>query len=219
VSLKGDEMIRVCICTLIALVFPTIGAAQSPINGVGVFFDQNSQVNCLTSGLDSLMTAYLVLFEPSDVSGVGGWQGRLTSDVGVSVFNVILSGQGVLNIGSGDDYIVGLGVPLPWDDMILLASFSVYASAPGGIYFDSLSNGELPAYIGGEPEPVLTTMWLMYGSGAEPSASICMPECPTANAVPPLVGGSVWDFGAERPSTATGCTWGGVKALYRQGQG
>lgn len=203
-------MLRACGLALVMFMSAVVVTAQEPVNGVGVFFDESGSVTCLSSGLDSLVTGHIVLHAPS-ASFIAGWQGRLTSDSGVYIVDLVFMGE-ALNAGSGSDLIVGLGTPLPYDDQVLLARFRCWASEPGGIYFGSLSNGQGLAYCDSGAVHMVP-MWAMYGGGVEPNAAVCPLVCPEANEVPPLVSQGGLDFG-EKPAVENHTTWGKVKVLY-----
>ncbi len=178
---------------------PTVTAASDVI---GLYFDEAGSDNCHLEGLLEVTPVYLILKQPSNTVGVGGWQGTMHSDDGVFVTGYTLMGQ-TINVGTNNNFIVGLGTPLPAADTVTLAVFDVLATVAGGVWFDALEEDiyQTPIYLAGDDYDVMIPMYLEFGGGSQPSLSIGLEDCPDEN-----IAGSV--------STDSGRSWGGIKALY-----
>ena len=132
--MKFSQILGIFVLTILPM---TVFAAGGAINTIGLYFDDSGDTVCMANGLGEIQTVYLIVKNPMTAGGIGGWQGTLYVDAGLAVFGAVLSGD-ALNFGSGNDYIIGLGTPLPWAQSIVLAQFSVLASSPGGMRFDRL---------------------------------------------------------------------------------
>lgn len=173
------------LCIFVLTVLPLASfAAGGAINAIGLYFDDSGDTVCMANGLSEIHTVYLIVKNPMTAGGIGGWQGTLHVDAGLSVFGAVLSGD-ALNVGSGNDYIVGLGTPLPWAQSIILAQFSVYATSPGGIRFDRLE-GDIydgPAIADGGTGYIFVTNLEFGGEGVGPSLTIGTEDCPVPNTI------------------------------------
>jgi len=191
------------ICLLVAIVClfsPVITLAELP-NGCGVYFDTQATVVCMQDGLNISIPAYIILSNVSDVGGVAGWQGCLTVDDNVYILNFSHIAPGI-DVGTPPEYIIGFNTPLPFDDLMVLATFAVYATAPGGVYFEAISSSSwiTPVYISGSDGSTWISMQLCYGGFGLPCATLGDIACPEHN-------------GSSVPTTLS--SWGAVKSLYK----
>lgn len=186
----------VVVCLVLAT---TVGTSHAGIDSIGLYLDSNGQDTCLQGGVGSLHSIFLIIKNPSIPGSVGGWQGTLHSDSGLSVVGVVLEGSG-MNFLGGNDYMVGLGSPIPWSPEVLLATFSVFATSAGGMCFDALVGGdeETPVYSANSE---LRNLYLEYGGDGNPSVTIGLQDCPELN-------------GADSVSTEQ-CNWSSVKSIFR----
>ncbi len=178
---------------------PPISSAS---NDLGLYFDEAATDNCHLEGLLEVTSVYLVLRHPSNPGGIGGWQGTMFCDEGVFIAGYTLMGQ-TINVGTNNNFVVGLGNPLPTAETVTLAVFDVLATVPGGLCFDALEGDtyQTPIYLAGDDYNTMIPMYLEYGGGSQPSLSIGLEDCPVSNLV-----GSV--------STDSGRSWDGIKALF-----
>jgi len=114
---------------LAALLFlyPTVVAAQDLI---GIYFDdQYTQDQIDVTATPSIVDAYLVLREPSQLGGIAGWECCVEIDGNAVSLNWDLAGDTV-NVLSPPCFMVGIGLEplLPENDVILLAAFQVLVS-------------------------------------------------------------------------------------------
>lgn len=152
-------------------------APAQAYNDVGFYFDpQYTEDWTLLYDPPQLVTAYLVLHDPSDF--VAGWEGRVSLDGPIGFLTAQLEGESVLNVLQPPSFMVGIGgSPLPpWYNEILLATFQFYVSGtdPSTILLDELFYHSLPE--GGvcflDPQGELVPM------NSTPSyVNACEPEC------------------------------------------
>ncbi|MFH2051567.1 MAG: FlgD immunoglobulin-like domain containing protein [bacterium] len=95
-------------------------------NRIGFFFDP--ELTTFEASIDQspqLLTCYLALFNPSHPAGIAGWECRVEVSAGAELVSWDLEGNDV-NAGSGEDFVVGIGVePLPFAPVILLGTFQI----------------------------------------------------------------------------------------------
>ncbi len=98
-------------------------------NLVGFYFDETYESPSIDIAAGGHAPAYLVLREPTDASGVGGWECRVGLG-GPAVFAGVTLAGNALNVADPADgeYVVGVGLePLPYTPRgILLATFDIY---------------------------------------------------------------------------------------------
>jgi len=109
-----------------------------------------------------------------------------------------------LNVGSGNDFRVGLSQPLPGDQVVILAELSVLALAAGGLRFDRLVQDSFisPVYITADDSDTLVPMSVEFGGVSGPSLTLGPTACPVPSA-----------DGA--PVSVETLPWGAVKSIYR----
>ncbi len=95
-------------------------------NRVGLFFDDDYSMSETEMIDPGTLVTHLVLLNPTDPVGISGWECRFEL-VGQSWLLVgsDIMGQAI-NVGESPDFIVGLGVPLPWAPAIHLADFQLF---------------------------------------------------------------------------------------------
>ncbi len=160
---------------------------------IGIFFDQVATENCIDIGQSTTtLDAYLLLLEPT--TSVFGWECSVEVE-NAFVLEVDLAGQAV-NVGSGDEYVVGLSSPLPANTAVQLARMSVMVVTgdQAGFYIFPVTLSSLdgtPSYAdGGNPEILLPMTPHTIGANSL-VAGINLPNC-----IP------------------TESTWGRVKTIY-----
>jgi hypothetical protein len=165
-----------------------VDASAFVSDGIGIYFDEAATGNCLDDSLLTPLTAYLILRNATCEAGVSGWEGRVGWDPGVYVSLQSLAGGGT-NFATFPEFAVGIGTahPLPFDTLITLAAFQVFATSPGGVYFkgrsgQSSSDPDRPQYAAGDDPADLVMMSYSYGSPYEHIATLGGLPCPVENA-------------------------------------
>lgn len=127
-STRRPIILAAVVSAAIATVTPASAADE-----IGVFFDpEATTATWTTSAPDELVTAYLVLLEPSATEPIGAWECRLawqTPGPDVVVVQWNLRGDGT-NFGTAPDFIVGVGSPLPPAAQVVLMDFLVLVPSP-----------------------------------------------------------------------------------------
>lgn len=154
--------------------------ASEYIDGVGLYFDQAAICNCMPDSLNTYLPLYLILENPSNSSGVAGWQGVLEWDSGLFV-SLISYGDGSINTMIFPEMFIGYVVPLPYQDTIVLASLMVYAINPGGLRFGPYGSAGFPYYLPADNIEIFIPMLNVYGDASEPDAMIGSTDCPELN--------------------------------------
>lgn len=159
----------------LAAIFVCITFVQTTraLDNVGIFFDQSGTITCIADSLYTPMRAYLLIKHPSNSTGISGWEGRLSADEGIFLSPIAITGSGP-NISGFPEYSIGLVQPLPHSDVTILATFSVYATRPGGVYFGATAHPSLPEVTTG-----------IYAAGDNPGLLIPM-QCPNEDCAVPL---------------------------------
>ncbi len=106
-----------------------LSGSASGFNGGGdgvaaIFFDSGYRYSITgTTVPDEIVTAYLVLQNPENTSGVGGWEGCLGLQGDAQFVDFDIQGQ-FINVETPPCFLVGIGgSPLPYAPDILLAGF------------------------------------------------------------------------------------------------
>ncbi len=168
-------------------------AVATAADQVGVFFDQAAEQNCIQVEQTETLEAYLFLLEPTS-SSVIGWECTLEID-NAFLLEVVLAGQAI-NVGSGDDFVVGLANPLPASATLQLARLSVMVVAgnQAGFFIHPSTFPSLP----GTP---------VYADGSDPTLLIPM--------TPKTIGSNSLVAGINLPNCIPDqATWGRVKVIY-----
>lgn len=117
----GDDFCAPVECTGLT----TPGHDPSEDN-VGLYFDEGLTQNRTTTTTPfEVVNFYLAMLNPSNTSGIAGWECRIGIDGQASIVSFAPEGN-ALNVGTGNEFIVGIGGdPLPYSPAVLLASFQL----------------------------------------------------------------------------------------------
>lgn len=181
---------------------------------IGVFFDQGGTATCITDSLFAPVTAYIIVRHCSSTSGIAGWEALLTWDEGLSVSLQQLSGAAV-NVAAFPEFNVGIGQnALPRQDVMVLATLSVFATCPGGLYLSqapspSIDGATTPLYAqGNSPDHLIPTI-VVRSSANGPSAEIGEWAC-APGTVPPGQDVAVGSYSATHIEVPTDPTTAAV---------
>ncbi len=199
---------------LAVLAAPAIAPAQTQ-DLLGVYFDPDGTTSALTTTAPyQVVTAYLLLLNASEPSGVAGWE--CEADVvgpGLTAGTWTLSGA-ALNLLAPPQFNVGIGTgaaALPWSPAILLATHTAVVSAPGAeveYYLHAsdpssledppFSGNHVPCYTDGAAATVLRMLHLPGTCEWEPVATVN--GDPAACATVPTISPAAIDFGTHLPA-------------------
>jgi hypothetical protein len=106
---------------------------DSTMDNVGLFFDEGLTSNrTTTTEYLEIVEFYLAMLNPSNTSGTAAWELRIGIQGKASIISNHLEGN-TINVGQGNEFIVGLGEPpLPYAPKVLLASFQLLMEGYGG---------------------------------------------------------------------------------------
>jgi hypothetical protein len=172
-------------------------AQLDPANdGIGVYFDTEASIHRITL-LEGEHHAYLAITNPTDPSGISGWECRVDTDGPLFVLDWGVLGLAI-NASTPPSFTVGLADPLPFAPRIILMDmvFMLTSLEEASFYIRPIFNASLegvPAYASGADPAVLSPL----------SQSTGGPEIPVA-----VING-------DAPVATEDATWGGVKNLYR----
>jgi hypothetical protein len=116
---------------LVMALWPGPATAQEQ-DRLGVFFDAAGTVDRVkTLALYEPVDCYLVLMNPSEASGVSGWECivELMTDGPAVQGGWTLTGSAI-NIDTPPRFSVGLGTALPWSETIVLATGTLFVPEP-----------------------------------------------------------------------------------------
>lgn len=159
------------VCSGVPLVGNAVTSGGGGENLVGIFFDPEfTRIEAETFNPNEVVEGYLVLTEPSEPTGVSAWELKASIDGVANWLQWDLEGQHI-NVGQGDEFIVGIGGdPLPPSQTILLATFQIFIPQPypnivylelGPIYQASLP-GQM-VWAPGHDSSVLLPMYPLTG--------------------------------------------------------
>jgi hypothetical protein len=103
---------------------------------IGIYFDGEATQYCRARA-SGQMEAYLFLINPTDSTGVIGWECRIDVDVPEGNYFAGFELRGdCINAANAPDFAVGLGTCLPWADIVHLATLKliVVTSEPWHFY-------------------------------------------------------------------------------------
>ena len=109
-------------------------------NMMGIYFDLGANTACLTGVAPySTVPAYVMVTNPSFEALYGYEFGYAVQGTGM-MMTVVLNGIGPINVGVGNNYVVGLGSPTNTSEATLLATLNFfYMDTTGGpVSFDLL---------------------------------------------------------------------------------
>ena len=94
-------------------------------NRVGFFFDRDLSSNeQAVPPVPQVITAYLAMFNPSNSSGIAGWECRIEPSAGAVLSEYALEGYFIDANLDPHEFTVGVGLePLPYSPVILLGTF------------------------------------------------------------------------------------------------
>jgi len=107
------------------------------MDNVGLFFDDELTSNrTTTTEYLEIVEFHLAMLNASNTSGVAAWECRIGIEGEASIISKHFEGD-VINVGQGNEFIVGIGgPPLPYAPTVLLASFQLlmegYPVLPAG---------------------------------------------------------------------------------------
>lgn len=191
------------------ILIPVLFLALLPAEGtgtvndvVGLYFDVDERQACILEpeSYPVFGSCWLLLENISLECGVAAWEGRIRSEGGLSLGFSNWGGVDAINLGGGEEFIVGYSVPRFSEDFVVLVEFSYFSYAPGGVEIMASSNptmgpGYGPKYVCGCGECDPVTMNNAYGGFGLVSFSVGYPECPVANGTAGVIGVSKVPFG------------------------
>lgn len=158
----------------IALIASSAMAQVDPDpDGMGVYFDMGGTVfETTTAAPFASVTAYLLITNPSDSSGVSGWE-ALVSVMGSPVAPSWTLSAGLDVDGGPDSFQVGIGVnplALPAGPTVLLATWVGFVMSPVDMISfvispvpGSVSFADSPGYASGDSAGVLIPLQVSSG--------------------------------------------------------
>ena len=197
-------------------------------NEIGLYFDADADTSCIERSLYKPFTLYLVISNVS-VPSISGWEGALTCDPGVTVALNQLSGDGV-NVRTFPEFQVGIpGEPLSAGEThVVLASFGVYATEPGGLGFKAVANPSIPDWDGalivsGEDPGILIPVSYPQNDPDDSLASIGFRKCDSTTRSPAVedfasyvpTGYTIFDVNPERDIGTMYGTWSTIMTDYQ----
>ncbi len=103
------------------------------MDNVGLFFDDGLTSNrTTTTEYLEIVDFYLAMLNPSNTSGIAAWECRIGIEGKATIISKDFEGD-VINVGQGNDFIVGIGgPPLPSAPTVLLATFQLLMEGYAG---------------------------------------------------------------------------------------
>jgi len=150
--------------------FITGGPGARPACGqdiLGIYFDPDGTVTSVTTSSPfETVTGYLLIVEPTEPSGVSGWECavEIVTATGPLAASWTLNGL-ALNIDTPPSFQVGLADPLPGSQAVLLATCEVVVPDPGDeveFYVHCHDPPSIPNPPGGQCVPA-------YAAGDDPA--------------------------------------------------
>lgn len=113
------------------LLLPAIAAAQGP-DVLGVYFDPDgTEDRHQTTAAYEAVPLYVVLHAPSEPSGVSGWEARIEPAGPAALPPVAWTyASSGINLMTPPYFQVGLGLPLPWAETLVLATGTLLVPDP-----------------------------------------------------------------------------------------
>jgi len=179
-------------------------------NGIGIYFDEEAFIYCMTAPFGVNRTAYLCLTRASDHSGISAWEAMVEVSQPSAVLSWNLRGQAT-NTSVPPEFMVQMAEPLPWQSSLVLMEIEINIGTAHPVVFRIHPVSEptvtttpfpLPAYAGSDDPSDYKT--LGYSWGWDPLTGI-----PNWCAVINPAG----DCGDD-PTETENTSWGGIKALY-----
>ncbi len=166
---------------------PAAGAASSGLlssgpvdpvpDGIGVFFDPDATTNCVSLPPGE-HPAYLIVTDPSEGTGISGWECQIEVRSSGSCFVLDWGIQGqVVNVSTPPVFTVGLAETLLFGPAILLLDMTLLLVDEGPVLFfvrptPSSALPAAPCYAAGGDPSHLVPLTPFSGSADLPVASI-----------------------------------------------
>ncbi|MCP4144680.1 MAG: hypothetical protein GY752_05280 [bacterium] len=173
---------HVFLFSIIALALMCSSTFAQVENSIGIYYDIEGTNSCAPEMYHYPQTVYLIAKNVTCAYGISGWEGRLSWDEGIQFIPGSIS-EG-FNLAQYPSYQVGIGEqsePVN-GDAILLATFVMIASAPGGVYFSAIEDPSINGAQGalfahGDNAGVLTEFNYESGSHLDPLITMGVEGC------------------------------------------
>jgi len=186
---------------IVALVVVSVSVASGQECRWGMYFDTYSESNCDTSAVGTPVDVYIVAHLDDTIATVSGWQGTRLDTGPLFVTGTVFPNSGV-NFGSGQDFLVGYPTPLTAADSVVLATMSVLATGPSGLFMVGYEYDAYPIFIETSSGPFIDLL-PKYGAYDAPAVVFGDMPCPVLNSGE----GSVQVFDKS---------WSTLKEMFRQ---
>ena len=194
-------------CLAILLLCSAVAAQPNPDQDQICIWFEETDGNCRQAESFVIVTAFLVLENISEPSGISGWECSIEIGNDPSSFIVLawtcLAGN-PSGIWTPPDFAVGIGEPIPWAPRIFLLQIDLLTFSPAPIYFwiheYQLSPlAPWPAYAAGDDPLRIVQLFNCtgYSAAGDPNPAGCV-NCACEEVI-----------GIESQS------WGLLKSLYR----
>jgi hypothetical protein len=182
-------------------------AQQNPDQDQICIWLEETDGNCLQAEPFTVVSAFLVLENISEPSGISGWECSIEIGTDPNSFFILawicLAGN-PSGVWTPPDFAVGIGEPLPWAPRIFLLQIDLLTMFPTPIYFwiheyQLYPISPWPAYAAGDDPNELVQLFNCtgYDGEGEPNPAGCI-NCACEEVI-----------GIESQ------TWGSLKSLYR----
>jgi hypothetical protein len=161
-------------------------ASAEHADGIGMYFDEEALDNCMFMP-GGLVTGHLIITNPSNDTGISGWECYVENTPGLLVLEWTLEGTSPINFSTPPEFTVTLAVPLPPNQAVVVARATIFVADPACYWLQvRQSNDPLiigsPAYVGGPPENMILP--LFPTAGDNPNAGLnCLDCAPTLGTV------------------------------------
>jgi hypothetical protein len=176
---------RTAISVIVFVLVTFLGNSLKAEDEIGIFFDEAGTINCLpdSTNFPIVMQSYLILKNCSDAGGVGGWEAAISFSGNGSLIGAEINGDAI-NVGTGNEFIVGLGTPLAQATSIILATFTMLfmESSEVNLFAPEQNSieGELgPVLLSGGDMETLIPVTYSYGDPFHSVLTLGIPQCPT----------------------------------------
>ncbi len=168
------------VCSSVALRGFAAFDIQPGENQIGFFFDSNfSAIETGIAGSSTTVPVYLALLNPSETSGVAGWECRVETTGGAEFVGWDLAGDAinVPNLNDPSEFTVGIGLePLPYAASgVLLATFQlhVFDDNPNNVTLELHPNrtASIPGFMAWVPWSDVTQLTPMVTTTGQPTVA------------------------------------------------
>ena len=175
---------------------PAIAVIDANENVIGVYFDQDADSDCLESvSMNSQIPCYIVLTNPT-FSDLYGFELGFDYGDGLIHLGTTLAISESINVGSGENLIVGFGTPTTTQTATLLATLDM-------LYIDATNSPTTMSLHGSSPSTLDSAYPAVLLSGSEVlSMAVHNPEFR-------------YQMNGACSYVATNAAWDEVKSLYR----